>query len=111
MFSLYRSRQNHNAILDKVDEPKNSALQNLNSLIEFEIDVWHSDFIYLMQLSVSSVVINITTGARDLGFDSLADQIGPCSQRLATTVTFLRSCVVPALSRGDKAQPSLHALA
>ena len=34
-----------------------------------------------------------------------------CRQRLATAATFLRSCVVQALSRGDGPRHSLHASA
>ena len=34
-----------------------------------------------------------------------------CRQRLATVVTFLRSCVAQALSRGDGPRNSLHASA
>ena len=38
-------------------------------------------------------------------------KLAQCRQRLATTATFLRSCVALALSRGDRPRSSLHASA
>ena len=54
---------------------------------------------------ISSFVTRIAIGATDLGFDS---HVGQC---VATAAAFFRSCVVQALSRGDRLRPLLHALA
>ena len=61
---------------------------------------------------VSSVDEHTATGAGGLGFDSRVSQIGTqCRRRLATTETFLWSCVAQELSRGDGPRHSLHASA
>ena len=56
--------------------------------------------------SGNDIVIN----AGGLGFDSRADQIGQ-SRNGESRATFLRSCAVQALSRGDGSRHSLHASA
>ena len=55
---------------------------------------------------VGVIVKDIATGARSLGFDSGASQIGHYCKRVTTAATFLRS---QALSRGDgpRQQPSI----
>ena len=60
------------------------------------------------------MVIDIAIGAGGFGFDFLAGLIGDTvidDSPVSTVATFLRSCVVPALYRGDGLCHSSHALA
>ena len=64
-----------------------------------------------MYWPVGIVVKDIVIGAGVLGLVSWAGQIlRSVSQPLATSVTFLQSCVAQALSSGDGTRHSFHTL-
>ena len=67
-----------------------------------------SDKEEFFNLSLAQLLSARATGAGGLGFDSRVGQIGSERQRLAPAVTFLRSCLAQALSRGDWPCHSLH---
>ena len=78
------------AIISRFSETKYTSL-HLNLF-------WH----------IGVVVKDIAVGVQRLGLDSRSGQIG---HNDATAAVFLRSCIVQALSRGDRSRRPLHALA
>ena len=60
---------------------------------------------YLLHLPIGVVVVDAAAREGGLRFDSRASQTG---HSVATSPTFLRSCVVQVPSRGDESRHSLH---
>ena len=87
--------------LTKLSAPK-------SQVINIFLFIW----IKLEKTNQSAQLLNkhITIGAEGLGYDSRAGQnTTQCRQQLATAAMFRRSCVVQALSSGDRSRLSSHA--